>query len=190
MYIILGIGNPGKQYDNTRHNIGFIALDYLAASMGVQINKIKHKALLGEGTLAGEKVLLVKPQTYVNLSGESAGEILSFYKLPPENLIVICDDVNLDAGRIRIRAKGSDGGHNGLKSLLYHVKSDAFPRVRLGVGKKPPEYDLADWVLGKFNDEQIKVMAKAVDQVPAIVREIIENGPQSAMNRFNNFGSN
>ena len=98
--------------------------------------------------------------------------------------------MNLDAGRIRIRPKGSDGGHNGLKSLLYHVKSDAFPRVRLGVGKKPPEYDLADWVLGKFNNEQIKVMAKAVDQVPAIVREIIENGPQSAMNRFNNFGSN
>ncbi len=188
MYIILGIGNPGKEYDNTRHNIGFISLDYLAASLGIQINKIKHKALVGEGRIGSEKVLLVKPQTFVNLSGESAGEILNFYKLPPENLIVICDDVNLDAGRIRIRAKGSDGGHNGLKSLLYHVKSDAFPRVRLGVGKKPPEYNLADWVLGRFNDEQVKVMAKAVDCVPEIVREIIENGPQSAMNRFNGFG--
>ncbi len=185
MYVILGIGNPGKQYDNTRHNIGFISLDFLAASWGITIHKIKHKALIGEGQRGGEKVLLVKPQTYVNLSGESAGEILRFYKIPPENLIVICDDVNLDEGRVRIRPKGSDGGHNGLKSILYHVGSDAFPRIRLGVGKKPPEYDLADWVLGKFSDEQIKIMAKTVDEVPAMVETIMKRGVQSAMNQYN-----
>ncbi|MBR7164378.1 MAG: aminoacyl-tRNA hydrolase [Clostridia bacterium] len=188
MYVILGIGNPGKQYENTKHNIGFISLDFLSASLGVEMNKIKHKALIGEGKIGMEKVLLVKPQTFVNLSGESAGEILNFYKIPPENLIVIYDDVNLDAGRIRIRPKGSDGGHNGIKSILYHVKSDQFPRIRLGVGKKPAEYDLADWVLSKFTDEEIKILSKAVDLVPDMVREIIENGAQSAMNRFNGFG--
>jgi len=188
MYVILGIGNPGKQYENTKHNIGFISLDFLAASLGIQINKIKHKALIGEGTIGGEKVLLVKPQTYVNLSGESAGEILRFYKVPPENLIVIYDDVNLAAGRVRIRPKGSDGGHNGIKSILYHLKSDQFPRIRLGVGQKPPEYDLADWVLSKFTDEEIKVLSKTVDKVPDMVREIIVNGAESAMNRYNGFG--
>ncbi|MBE7036807.1 MAG: aminoacyl-tRNA hydrolase [Ruminococcaceae bacterium] len=188
MYVILGIGNPGKQYENTKHNIGFISLDFLAASLGIQMNKIKFKALVGEGYLGSEKVLLVKPQTFVNLSGESVAEIMNFYKLPPENLIVIYDDINLDAGRIRIRSKGSDGGHNGIKSILYHLKSDNFPRIRLGVGMKPQGYDLADWVLSKFTDEEIKVMSKAVDLVPDMVEEIIKRGPASAMNRFNSNG--
>ena len=188
MYVILGIGNPGKQYDNTKHNIGFISLDFLAASWGIKINKIKHKALIGEGKLGNEKVLLVKPQTFVNLSGESVSEIMNFYKLPPENLIVIYDDVNFETGRIRIRPSGSDGGHNGIKSIIYHLKSDAFPRIRLGVGKKPPAYDLADWVLSKFTDEEIKEMAKAVDQVPDMVEEMIKHGVSSAMNRFNGNG--
>lgn len=188
MYVILGIGNPGKQYENTKHNIGFISLDFLAASLGIQMNKIKFKALVGEGYLGSEKVLLVKPQTYVNLSGESVAEIMNFYKLPPENLIVIYDDINLDAGRIRIRPKGSDGGHNGIKSILYHLKSDNFPRIRLGVGMKPQGYDLADWVLSKFTDEEIKVMSKAVDLVPDMVEEIIKRGASSAMNRFNSNG--
>ncbi len=185
MFVIAGLGNPGRQYDNTRHNIGFISMDYLAAKTGIAINKIKFKALVGEGRIASEKVLLVKPQTFMNLSGESLGEIMSFYKLPPEQLLVIYDDVCLDAGRIRIRAKGSDGGHNGMKSIIYHLQSDAFPRLRLGVGKKPPEYDLADWVLAKFTDEQIKTMAQAVDLVPDIVTEIVQNGTAGAMNRFN-----
>ncbi|MBQ4518944.1 MAG: aminoacyl-tRNA hydrolase [Clostridia bacterium] len=188
MYVILGIGNPGKQYENTKHNIGFISLDFLAASLGIQMNKIKFKALVGEGYLGSEKVLLVKPQTFVNLSGESVAEIMNFYKLPPENLIVIYDDINLDAGRIRIRPKGSDGGHNGIKSILYHLKSDNFPRIRLGVGMKPQGYDLADWVLSKFTDEEIKVMSKAVDLVPDMVEEIIKRGAASAMNRFNSNG--
>lgn len=185
MYVILGIGNPGKQYDNTKHNIGFISLDFLASTMGVSINKIKHKALIGEGKLAGERVILVKPQTFVNLSGESAREILSFYKIPPENLIVICDDVNLDAGRVRIRPSGSDGGHNGLKSIIYQLSSDSFPRIRMGVGKKPEHYDLADWVLSKFSKEEIKIMSETVDKVPDMVSEIIKNGVQSAMNKYN-----
>ncbi|MBE7010771.1 MAG: aminoacyl-tRNA hydrolase [Ruminococcaceae bacterium] len=185
MYVILGIGNPGKQYENTKHNIGFISLDYLAASCGIQINKIKHKALIGEGRLAGEKVILVKPQTYVNLSGESLRMIMDFYKLTPEELIVIYDDVSLEQGRVRIRAKGSDGGHNGIKSIIYHLQSDDFCRIKIGVGTPPPHYDLADWVLSKFSNEEIKVVSQVVDKVPDMVAEIMKNGPQSAMNRFN-----
>jgi len=185
MYVILGIGNPGRQYENTKHNIGFISLDYLAASCGIQINKIKHKALIGEGMLAGEKVLLVKPQTFVNLSGESAASIMDFYKLAPEQLIVIYDDATLEEGRIRIRAKGSDGGHNGIKSIIYHLQSDRFCRIKLGVGTPPEHYDLADWVLARFTEEQIKTLSSAVDQVPDMVTEIIKNGTQRAMNRFN-----
>lgn len=188
MYVILGIGNPGQKYENTKHNIGFISLDFLAAGLGIKINKIKHKALLGEGYLGGEKIVLVKPQTFVNLSGESAREILDFYKLSPEALIVVCDDVNLDAGRIRVRPGGSDGGHNGLKSIIYQLDSDAFPRVRMGVGKKPEGYDLADWVLSKFSQAEIDVMKKAVDQIPDILEEIIKNGVASAMNRYNGKG--
>ncbi|MGN1058878.1 MAG: aminoacyl-tRNA hydrolase [Clostridia bacterium] len=185
MYVIVGIGNPGRQYENTKHNIGFISLDFLSASWNIPMRQIKHKAVIGEGQIKGERVLLVKPQTFVNLSGESVGEIMRFYKLPPENLIVIYDDVNLDTGRVRIRPKGSDGGHNGMKSIIYHLRSDSFTRIRLGVGQKPPTYDLADWVLAKFTDEEIKLMAAAVDRVPDMVEEIIQKGVPSAMNRFN-----
>lgn len=185
MYVIVGLGNPGRQYENTKHNIGFISIDFLAAGLGIKVNKIKHKALIGEGKIAGEKVLLVKPQTFMNASGESVFEIMNFYKLAPENFIVIYDDVNLDVGRVRIRPKGSDGGHNGIKSIIYQLQSDAFLRIRLGVGAKPPAYDLADWVLGKFNDEQIQILSKTVDEIPAMVEEIICNGVLSAMNRFN-----
>ncbi len=189
MYVILGIGNPGKQYENTKHNIGFISLDYLAANSGIQMNKIKHKALIGEGNLAGEKVILVKPQTFVNLSGESVRSIMDFYKLSPDQLIVIYDDVSLEQGMIRIRAKGSDGGHNGIKSIIYHLQSDAFCRIKLGVGTPPPHYDLADWVLSKFSNDEIKIMSQAVDKVPDMVTEIMKNGPQSAMNKYNGMAS-
>ena len=155
MFVILGIGNPGKKYEGTRHNIGFIAMDYMESKYGIKINKIKHKALIGEGNISGEKVILVKPQTYVNLSGESLREICAFYKIPPENVIVIHDDVSLDVGKLRIRKKGSDGGHNGIKSIIYQLSSDAFLRVRVGVGKKPhPDYDLANWVLSAFPREE------------------------------------
>ncbi len=186
MFVILGIGNPGKKYDGTRHNIGFIALDYMESKYGIKINKIKHKALVGEGNIAGEKVILAKPQTFVNLSGESVKEICSFYKIPPENVIVIHDDVSLDCGKIRIREKGSDGGHNGIKSIIYQLNSDKFTRIKLGVGAAPEHYDLADWVLGKFTKDEISHMSKAVDAVvDEAIPMIIKQGAQSAMNSFN-----
>lgn len=186
MYVILGIGNPGKKYEGTRHNIGFIAMDYMESKYGIKINKIKHKALIGEGNIAGEKVVLVKPQTYVNLSGESLREVCSFYKIPPEKVIVIHDDVSLDVGKIRIRTKGSDGGHNGIKSIIYQLKSDEFTRIKVGVGGAPEHYDLADWVLGKFSKEEISHMSKAVDAiVEDAIPMIIEKGSDAAMNSFN-----
>lgn len=185
MYVIVGIGNPGKKYENTRHNIGFITIDYMAALYNIDVNKIKYKALIGEGVIEGERVILVKPQTYVNLSGESIREITQFYKIPPENVIVIYDDVSLEPGSLRIRKKGSDGGHNGIKSIIYQLQSDTFPRIKLGVGAKPPHYDLADWVLAKFTDSDIKVMSKTVEAAAKAVPEIIKNGPESAMNKFN-----
>lgn len=188
MYIIVGIGNPGKKYESTRHNIGFIAIDYLAALFDIKVTKIKHKALIGEGKIEGEKVLLVKPQTFVNLSGESVRDIANFYKVPAENIIVIFDDVSLDAGSVRIRKKGSDGGHNGIKSIIYQLQSDMFPRIKLGVGAKPPGYDLADWVLAKFTDDDIKIMSKAVETAAKAVPEIIKNGTESAMNKYNSGG--
>ena len=186
MYVILGIGNPGKKYDRTRHNIGFIAMDYMESKYGIKINKIKHKALIGEGNIAGEKVVLVKPQTYVNLSGESLREICAFYKIAPQEVIVIHDDVSLEVGKIRIRKKGSDGGHNGIKSIIYQLKSDEFIRIKLGVGKPPENFDLADWVLGKFSKEGISHMSAAVDAVvedaiPMILRKNLD----AAMNSFN-----
>ena len=186
MHVILGIGNPGKKYEGTRQNIGFIAMDYMESKYGIKINKIKHKALIGEGNIAGEKVILVKPQTYVNLSGESLREICTFYKIPPQNVIVIHDDVSLDVGKIRIRKKGSDGGHNGIKSIIYQLKSDEFIRIKMGVGAAPEHYDLADWVLVKFSKEEITHMSSAVDAIvddaiPMMLRGEIDN----AMNSFN-----
>ena len=188
MYIIVGIGNPGKKYESTRHNIGFIAIDYMAALYDIKVNKIKHKALIGEGKIEGERVMLVKPQTFVNLSGESVREIADYYKVPTENVIIIYDDISLEPGSVRIRKKGSDGGHNGLKSIIYQLQSDTFPRIKLGVGAKPPGYDLADWVLAKFTDSDIKIMSKSVEAAAAAVPEIIKNGAESAMNKFNSGG--
>lgn len=186
MYIIVGLGNPGKQYQYTRHNAGFIAVDYLAAQEGIAIKKIKHKAVLGEGSIGGEKVVLAKPQTFMNNSGESIRELLTFYKLDPSHLIVIYDDVSMEPGRLRIRAKGSDGGHNGIKSIIYLLESDAFPRVKIGVGAPPAHYDLADWVLGRFTDADIEQISPLVDQMPALIETIIQDGVSAAMNRFNN----
>lgn len=186
MFVIVGIGNPGKKYEGTRHNIGFIALDYMESRYGIKINKIKHKALLGEGNIAGEKVILVKPQTFVNLSGDSVQSICAFYKVPPENVIVIHDDVSLDCGKVRIRKKGSDGGHNGLKSIILNLNSDEFVRIKMGVGAAPEHYDLADWVLGKFSKEEIAHLSKAVDaMVEEAIPMIIKSGADAAMNSFN-----
>ncbi len=186
MYLVIGLGNPGKQYEMTRHNIGFHTIDYIADEYRVKVNKLKFKALCGETSIGGEKVYLIKPQTFMNLSGESVVEFSRFYKVPPENIIVINDDVSLDAGRIRVRPKGSAGGHNGLKSIIYQLQSDEFPRVKMGVGSpEHADYDLADYVLGRFTKDEIPVMEDAIIRAKKAVEEIITHDVQSAMNKYN-----
>lgn len=186
MYLVAGLGNPGSQYDMTRHNIGFAAIDYIADKNSVKIKKLKYKALYNEMTVNGEKVLLVKPQTYMNLSGESIREFCSFYKIPPEKTIIICDDISLEPGKIRIRRKGSAGGHNGLKSIIYQLQSDEFMRVKIGVGSpQHSDYELADYVLGRFSKDEIPVLEDAIIKTYKSVDEIIKNGIDSAMNKYN-----
>ena len=186
MFIIAGLGNPTLQYEGTRHNVGFDVIDMLADRYNISVDGRKGRALIGKGMIGGQKVLLVKPQTYMNLSGDSVGEMAQFYKIPPENIIVINDDISLDVGRIRVRPKGSAGGHNGLKSIIYRLNSDTFPRVKMGVGApKHEDYDLADFVLGRFTKEEIPVMEDAIIKAEKAVAEIIKNGVQSAMNKYN-----
>lgn len=186
MYLIAGLGNPEKKYEATRHNIGFETVDLLAHKLGISMNKLKHKAIFGECNIKGEKVIVAKPQTYMNLSGESIRDIVNFYKIPVENVIVICDDINLEAGRIRIRPKGSDGGHNGLKSIIYQLADDGFTRIRMGVGApKGEHYNLADYVLGKFSKEEIEILTKTANRVVDAVEVIITSGTADAMNKFN-----
>ena len=154
-YIVVGLGNPGRQYENTRHNCGFDAIDKLAYKHNFDIKKLRFKSLTGECRIGSSKCLVMKPSTFMNLSGQAVVEAMNFYKIPPENVIVIFDDISLDVGKMRIRRKGSDGGHNGMKNIIYLSGSDMFPRIKLGVGKKPhPEYDLKDWVLGKFSADK------------------------------------
>ncbi len=189
MYLIAGLGNPDKKYEATRHNIGFETIDLLAHKEGIKLSKLKHKAVLGDGMISGEKVIIAKPQTYMNLSGESIREIASFYKIPTENVIVVCDDINLETGRIRIRPKGSDGGHNGLKSIIYQLSDDNFIRIRMGVGApKGENYNLADYVLDKFSKEEIEVLTPVANRVIDAIKEIISNNVSSAMNKFNGAG--
>lgn len=186
MYLIAGLGNPDKKYEATRHNIGFETIDLLAHKTGIKLNKIKHKAVFGDGIIAGEKVIVAKPQTYMNLSGESIRDIVNFYKIPVENVIVICDDINLETGRIRIRPKGSDGGHNGLKSIIYQLANDGFIRIRMGVGApKHEDYNLADYVLGKFSKEEIELLTPVAEKVTQAVELIIKEDVSRAMNKFN-----
>ena len=187
MYLIVGLGNPEKKYNLTRHNIGFDMIDVFACAEGISLNKIKFKSVYGEGNILGNKVIVAKPQTYMNNSGEAVGAIASFYKIPPENIIVVCDDINFDVGTIRIRPKGSDGGHNGLKSIIYHLRSDKFIRIKLGVGAKPsPDYDLASHVLGRFPKEEIAQLDDVAKRVGGAVRCIISNGNcDDAMNKYN-----
>lgn len=186
MYIIAGLGNPGKQYDMTRHNIGFHTIDYMADKLNVKVKKLKFKALYGECEIAGEKTLLIKPQSYMNLSGESIAGFAQFYKINPSNIIIINDDISLETGRIRVRPKGSAGGHNGLKSIIYMLESDEFPRVKMGVGApKNENYDLADFVLGHFTKEEIPIMEKAIIKASDAAEEIIRAGVSSAMNKYN-----
>lgn len=184
MYVIVGLGNPGKQYENTKHNIGFITLDYLAQENDIKINKIKHKALVGEGTISNKKVLLVKPQTYMNLSGNSVREILEYYKIDAENLIVIYDDIDIEMGRLRIRKKGSAGTHNGMRSIIYDIQTDQFPRVRIGIGGER-KGDLASYVIGKFHKDSIKTMEQAVSRASAAIACILDKGIDIAMGEYN-----
>ncbi|AKL93624.1 peptidyl-tRNA hydrolase Pth [Clostridium aceticum] len=184
MHIIVGLGNPGRKYDGTRHNIGFDAIDLLAHRHDIKVNKLKHKALYGEGFWGGKKVLLAKPQTFMNLSGESLRDMMEFYKVDTKNLVVIYDDIDIEVGSLRIRQKGSAGSHNGMKSIIYQLQSDAFPRVRIGIGK-PKFGDLADYVLGRFPKEEINLMREVVEKAVEAVETIVEEGIDLAMNRYN-----
>lgn len=183
MYLIAGLGNPGEKYKFTRHNVGFLAADFIAAKNGIKISKIKFKSIYGEGIIGNEKIILAKPSCFMNNSGESIAEIANYYKLQPQNIIIIYDDISLDVGRIRIRPSGSDGGHNGVKSIIYSLKSDEFPRIRIGVGQ--PDIPLIDYVLGNISgDDGIKITA-AIKRMDDAVRTIITQGVDAAMNDFN-----
>ena len=185
MKIIAGLGNPTKQYEGTRHNVGFSVIYRLADKYNIKMNIARHKALIGTGVIAGEKVMLVMPQTYMNLSGEAVGEIMRYYKAEPSDLIITYDDIDLDVGKLRIRAKGSAGGHNGMKSIIAHVGSEEFDRVRVGIGHKPPEFDLADYVLSRFGKDELPLIRDAVDKAADAVEVIIRSGVEAAMNMYN-----
>lgn len=185
MYIIAGLGNPGKQYENTRHNAGFMALDALADQLGTSIEEKKHKALCGKAVIGGEKVILLKPQTFMNLSGESIRAAADFYKVDAEHIMVIYDDISLEPGQLRIRKKGSAGGHNGIKSIIAHLGTQEFPRVKVGVGAKPDRMDLADYVLGHISQIEERVMEDASKEAGQAAQAIILDGIEAAMNRYN-----
>lgn len=183
MYLIAGLGNPGREYEKTRHNVGFTALDYLAYDSGINVSKLKFKAIYGDGMIAGEKCILLKPQTYMNLSGESIREACEYFKIKPDKVIILYDDVDIEPGRIRIRPKGSAGGHNGIKSIIYQLQSEDFIRVRFGVGKA--QHGMVDHVLGRFSEEDGVKVSDAIRNLPKIVDIIINKGVSEAMNNFN-----
>ena len=186
MYIIVGLGNPKKEYENTRHNIGFDVIDKLAEQEKISVLEKKHKAIIGKGYVAGQKCILAKPQTYMNLSGESVRELVDYYKVDETfELIVISDDISLDVGQLRIRKKGSAGGHNGLKNIIAHLGHDEFQRVKMGVGEKPKGYDLADYVLGHFTKDERAVMDKAAERAADAIRKMISEDVDAAMNEYN-----
>lgn len=186
MYIIVGLGNPQKEYDNTRHNIGFDVIDVLAESNRIGMTEKKHKAVIGKGIIAGQKVLLAKPQTYMNLSGESVRELVDYFKIDETiELIVISDDISLDVGQLRIRKKGSAGGHNGLKNIILHLGHDNFHRIKMGVGEKPKNFDLADYVLGHFTKEERLIMDESVKDACKAIELMINDDVDAAMNLYN-----
>ena len=186
MYIIAGLGNPGKEYGNPRHNVGYDVIDALAEKYNISVLELKHKALLGKGNIEGQKVILMKPLTYMNLSGESLRMAMDYYKTDAEQeLIVISDDVSLPPGQLRVRKKGSAGGHNGLKNIIKMLGTENFRRIRMGVGEKPKTYDLADWVLGHFNKEERAAIDEASEKAVQAVRLMLTEGTDAAMNVFN-----
>lgn len=185
MYLVVGLGNIGAQYENTRHNVGFDVIDLISDKYNIPVNRIKFKGAYGEGNIRGEKVILLKPSTYMNLSGESIIQAMSFYKISNDNIIVIYDDVSLDVGRMRIREKGSAGGHNGIKNTILHLGSDSFARLKIGVGQ--PKHDMVHHVLGKFSADEREILNKVLQASVEAVEVIIKNGITEAMNKFNGF---
>ena len=184
-FIIVGLGNIGKQYEMTRHNAGFLAIDRIAEKYGTRIDRVKFHATVGECNIGGKRVLLMKPTTLMNLSGVAVGEAASFYKIPPENVLVLHDEISFDPGMLRIRRKGSAGGHNGLKSLISSLASEEFPRIKIGVGKKPnPQYDLADWVLGKMPEADMKAMSARFDDIATAAEMIVSGRIDDAMAKY------
>lgn len=185
-YLVVGLGNPGSKYWNTRHNVGFAALDALADDLGAKVDRVKFQGLTGQASLNGLKLVLLKPTTYMNLSGQSVQAAARFYKVPPAHIIVLSDDISLDPGRLRVRKSGSAGGHNGLKSIIASTGSQDFPRIKIGVGAKPhPDYDLADWVLRVFPHDQRELMEKTYQRAAEAVKVLILQGPEAAANQFN-----
>ena len=185
-HLVVGLGNPGDKYTFTRHNTGFMALDFIAEKCGVRVDRARFKSLCADARIGEHRVLLMKPQTFMNLSGEAVREAADFYKIPPENILVLFDDINFDVGVMRIRRNGSDGGHNGIKSIIYQLNSDAFPRVKIGVGKKPsPDYDLADYVLGTYSDADKKTLFSMFSRVYDGVELILSGQIDMAMNLYN-----
>lgn len=184
-HIIVGLGNPGEQYATTRHNVGFLALDSIAQKAGVQVNNLKFQALTADGMIGGKRVLLMKPQTFMNLSGSAVGAAADFYKIPPQNIVVICDDVSFDVGMVRLRMKGSHGGHNGLKHIEACLGSQDYIRIKVGVGKKPsPETDLADWVLGKLPKADLETLGEVRERIVATIPLLMEGNIEAARNRI------
>ena len=185
-YIIAGLGNPGAKYEFTRHNIGFMFVDYWANKESKKISKLKYKSLISEVTISGHKCLIMKPQTYMNNSGEAIREAADFYKIPPEKVIVIYDDISFDVGKIRIRRKGSAGGHNGIKSIIQHLGSDNFPRIKIGAGKKPENgFDQVDWVLSHFSKDELETLRKSAEKVCEVLPLMVEDKIDEAMNKAN-----
>ena len=187
MFLIVGLGNPGKEYDGTRHNIGFAAVYYIADKYNIELNRIKFKGVFGEGFIDGKKVILLKPTTYMNLSGESIREVINFYKISNEEVIVIYDDISLEVGRLRIREKGSHGGHNGIKSIIANLGTDVFPRVKIGVGA--PKGNLVSHVLGKFSEDEIEILRETIKASSDAVSIMIKSDAKEAMNKLNGFNA-
>ena len=185
-YIICGLGNPGTQYEGTRHNIGFMTIDTLCEKYKLDCKKLRFKSLTCDAMISGKRCLIMKPTTFMNNSGEAVTEAMSFYKIPPERTIIVFDDISLEPGKLRIRRQGSDGGHNGIKSIIYLSGSDMFPRIKMGVGAKPhPDYNLADWVLGHFKKEQAEALETAMDNAVSSIELMVGGKMNEAMNKFN-----
>ena len=185
MKLIVGLGNPGKEYVKTRHNIGFEAIDALANDANISVNKQKFKALYGEGRVGEERVVLVKPQGYMNLSGEAVKAFATWYKIKAEDILILYDDVSLPPGKLRIRVKGSAGGHNGIKSIIQHLGTSEFERIKIGIGEKPQGWNLADYVLSRFTDAEMKIMSEAIEDVVGAINTIASKGIEAAMNKYN-----